>query len=125
MGWRWIEVDPAKRHMDQHNAPVSRVRGTQYSLELFTCDRRIFGERLVDVNDDGREDGEEETESDDDHVPDGHVEGGFAAEVGILTLEFRRIRPGGGEALHALDGYEGGHDVDDDELPSAEDWGLG
>jgi len=93
MGWRGIEVDPAKRHMDQHNDPVSRVRGTQYSLELFTCDGRIFGERLVDVNDDGREDGEEETESDDDHVPDGHVEGGFAAEVGILALELGRVLP--------------------------------
>ena len=60
---------------------------TMHSLELFAGNRRIVGEGLVEEDDDGGEDREEEAESQDDGVPDPHGEGGVSAEVGLLALE--------------------------------------
>ncbi len=57
-----------------------------HSLELLARDGLILRERLVDVNDDGREDQEEEAEAEDDDIPDRDGGGGVAAKVGHLLF---------------------------------------
>ncbi len=69
---------------DEHPDRVSRVRGTQYLLKLFTGDRCIVGECLVEEDDNGCEDGEEETKSEDDDKPGRSWEGGVAVEIRFL-----------------------------------------
>lgn len=71
----------------------------------------VFRVILVKVDYRGRENGEEDTESDDDDVTNTRWKGRSATKVGILTLKLRIVSPRWGADVDAFDGDgTSGHD---------------
>ena len=63
----------------------------------------VFRVILVKVDYRGRENGEEDTESDDDEVPNTRWKGSSATKVGLLTLKLRMVSPRWGADVDAFD----------------------
>ena len=97
---------------------VHRDHKTNYhSLEMLTRHQGItlvFRVILVKVDYRGRENGEEDTETDDDDVTNTRRKGSSATKVGILTLKLRMVSPRWGADVDAFNGNgTSGHDCVD------------
>ena len=87
---------------------VHRDHKTNYhSLEMLTRHQGtvtlVFRVILVKVDYRGRENGEEDTESDDDDVTNTRWKGSSATKVGLLTLKLRMVSPRWGADVDAFD----------------------